>query len=135
MVLVQVFVVLGVVLVVIEVAQRATATTTKKTTPRTKKTCTRTTRTTPELVIRGGGTIIEGIRVRFLSRIFFFILFTSILTISWVLGGSWPRNSDSTQNFIARTGWKCPGGVRNPPKRQSFGFLGTRNGLLKWSVL
>ena len=40
------------------------------------------------------------------------------MTISWVLGGSWPRNSDSTQNFIARTGWKCPGGFRNLPKRR-----------------
>ena len=30
----------------------------------------------------------------------------SVIEVSWVLGGPWPWNSDSTRNFIARTGWK-----------------------------
>ena len=36
------------------------------------------------------------------------VLVVLVLTISWVLGGSWSRNSDSTQNFIARTAPEPP---------------------------
>ena len=50
-----------------------------------------------------------------------------VLVVSWVLGGSWSRNSDSTRNFIARTGWKCPGGVRKAPKRPFFGLRRLKN--------